>query len=290
MLQAQTQSAGIKYFVKKSGGNEIMDKKIVFCGCGNMGEGILKCVLNKNVVKPENVTISETISDRCKYLNETYHVAAVTDAACAIETCNMVVIAVVPKVVSTITSVIRNLISTDTIVLSVAAGVTLSALEEQLGNDKKIIRVMPNTLGESGNGFSAVCVNDNVSAADKDSAVEFLGALGQTMFLQENMFSAFTAFSCSGPMWFYKMAEEMINAGVYAGFSRNDAREIVIKNMLGAATVLDMTGLHPALKVDAMCSPGGVTIEGFKALNEGGFGPAIMDSVAKAVDKAGRVG
>lgn len=290
MLQARAESAGIKYFVKKSGGNVIMDKKIVFCGCGNMGEGILKCVLSKKIVKPENITVSETISDRCKYLSEKYHVAAVTDAACAIEACDMVVIAVVPKVVPAITSVIRNLINTNTIVLSVAAGVTLSALEEQLGKDKKIVRVMPNTLGESGNGFSAICANDNVSAADKEGAVEFLGALGQTMFLQESMFSAFTAFSCSGPMWFYKMAEEMINAGVYAGFSRKEARDIVIKNMLGTAAVLDVTGVHPTLKVDAMCSPGGVTIEGFKALNEGGFGPAIMDSVAKAVDKAGRVG
>ena len=94
------------------------------------------------------------------------------------------------------------------------------------------------------------------------------------------------AFSCSGPMRIYELADALIDAGVYVGFSRSDAKNIVIKNILGAGMVLDMTGEAPKEKLNEMCSPGGVTIEGFKALHDDGFPSAVMTSVKKAVDKA----
>ena len=109
------------------------------------------------------------------------------------------------------------------------------------------------------------------------------------MYLAENMFNEFTAYSCSGPMWIYQMADALIDAGVYSGFSRKDSTQIVIKNLLGVAMVLDETGDAPKERVSEMCSPGGVTIEGYKSLIDEGFAKAVMTSVKKAVDKANSI-
>ena len=168
-------------------------------------------------------------------------------------------------------------------------GRAFGMLEEQLGADKKILRVMPNTLIQSGNGYSAACINPNVNDDDKVIITTVLNALGQTMYVTENMFETFTAFCCTGPIWFYKTVEALIDAGVYAGFSRAESRAMVIKNMLGVAQVLDATGAHPALKVDDMTSPAGVTIEALQVLHQERFTGALMTSVDAAVKKANSI-
>lgn len=266
-----------------------MSKKIVFCGGGNMAEGIIKSLIKRDVVKCEDITVSELDPSRCAYLKETHRVNALTDAGEAMKTADMVVIAVLPKIVPVVTKTLKDVVNADTIVLSIAAGVTIASLEEMLGADKKIVRVMPNTLGQSGNGHSAVCLNDNVNETEKAFVTQVLSALGQPMYLPENMFNEFTAYSCSGPMWLYQMADVLIDAGVYAGFSRSDARNIVIKNMLGVAMILDESGDEPKARVSEMCSPGGVTIEGYKSLVDKGFASAVMTSVDKAVKKANAI-
>lgn len=250
-----------------------------------MAEGIIRGLINKGT-SAEHITVSELRAERCEYLKKTYGVVAVTDAATAIGEADIVVIAVLPIHVASVTKTVKGLISADTLVVSIAAGVKLEALEEQLGADKKIARVMPNTLGQTGHGYSAVCLNANVNQEEKEIVTNVVEALGQAMLIQEDMFNTFTAFSCSGPMWLYKMAEALINAGVYEGFSRDDARSMVLENMIGVGQLLQMTGDSPANRVGEMCSPGGVTIEGFKSLQEEGFDAAVMTSVNKAVNKA----
>lgn len=266
-----------------------MNKKIVFCGGGNMAEGVIRSLLNKQVAAPSDVTVSEINPTRCEYLKETYQVAAVSDATQAMAEADVVVIAVLPKIVPVVTKVLKDVIKQDAIVLSIAAGVRVAALEEQVGADKKVVRVMPNTLNQSGNGFSAVSVNDKVTEEDKEYVTKFLDALGQTMYISEDMFGAFTAFSCSGPMWIYQMADALVDAGVYVGFSRKDASEMVLRNLMGVAYVLKESGDAPKERVNEMCSPGGVTIEGYKSLQEEGFTNAVMTSVKRAVDKANSI-
>lgn len=263
-----------------------MDKKLVFCGGGNMAESMIRSLLRNQVCKAGDITVSELNPERCEYLKDTYRIAAAADVQTAMQTADLIIIAVLPKIVPIAAEIIKNTAEKDTIVMSIAAGVETAFLEKALGKERKIVRVMPNTLSQSGNGYSAACFNDNVGEEDKNFVTKILDTLGQTMYLPEAMFPEFTAYSCSGPMWLYQMAETLIDAGVYAGFSRRDAKRIVIKNMLGAAMVLDESGDEPKSRVNEMCSPGGVTIEGYKSLLEEGFAGAIMTSVDKAVKKA----
>lgn len=266
-----------------------MSKKIVFCGGGNMAEGVIRSVLQREVAAAGDITVSELNPQRCDYLKETYGVEALVDASAAMKSADLIVIAVLPKIVPVVLKSLVGVIKDDAMVLSIAAGVKIAAIEEVLGAERKVIRVMPNTLGQSGNGHSAVCLNGNIGEEDKEYALRFLGALGQTIILPESMFGEFTAYSCSGPMWLYQMADVLIDAGVYAGFSRSDARRMVIKNMLGVAMILDETGDEPKERVCEMCSPGGVTIEGYKSLVDEGFASAVMTSVDKAVKKANSI-
>ena len=170
--------------------------------------------------------------------------------------------------------------------LGTSIALCIETIAAAAGADKKIARVMPNTLSLSGNGYSAVCFTESCSEDDAQMVDEMLNALGQVMHIDENMFDTFTGFSCTGPLWIYKMIEATTDAGVYSGFARSDARDIVIRNMIGAATVLSMAGDHPAMKVDQMTSPEGTTIEVLKVLQQEGFANAIMTSVDTCVSKA----
>ena len=266
-----------------------MSKKILFCGGGNMAEGVMRSLIAKGTVKNGDITVSELNPARCEYLKKTYHVEALIDASEAMKDADMIVVAVLPKIVPIVASSLAGVIKEDAVVLSIAAGVKIAFYEDVLGKDRKVVRVMPNTLGQSGNGHSAVCFNGNLNEEEKEYALRFMGALGLTIVLPENMFGEFTAYSCSGPMWLYEMADVLIDAGVYAGFSRSDARRMVIKNMLGVAMILDETGDDPKSRVSEMCSPGGVTIEGYKSLVDKGFASAVMTSVDEAVKKANSI-
>lgn len=262
-----------------------MNKKIVFCGGGNMAEGIMRGLIQNGVSLPKDITVNELVPSRCEYLSDTYGVTAVTDATAAIKEADMIVIAVNPPQVPAVAKMLEPLASKAAIITSIAAGVTIASVEAHVGSDRKVVRVMPNTLNQSGDGYSAVSFNKNCTEEDQALVDEALTALGQVMHIKENMFNTFTAFSNVGPMWLYKMVEALIDAGVYIGFSRTDARNIAIKNMAGVAGVLEITGEHPAVKVDQMTSPGGTTIEGLKVLQEEGFSTAVMKSVIASFNK-----
>lgn len=262
-----------------------MSKKIVFCGGGNMAEGIIRGLLDNKAVTSENVTVNDLSLERCKYLTKTYGITAATDTPDAIKEANMIIIAVLPQHVPSVTATLKPLINDNTIIMSIAAGITIESLESQLGSNKRIARVIPNTLIQSGNGYSGVCLNKNCNDKDKLCVEEILNALGQIMYVKENMFDLFQILGNVGPLWSYKLVEALTDAGVYVGLNRKDARNLAIKNMAGTAGVLDITGEHPAVKVDNMASPGGVTIEALKVLQEEGFYTAIMNSVIAAVKK-----
>ena len=263
-----------------------MNSKIAFCGGGAMAEGILGGLLGRRAAEPGNITVADLQEGRRSYLRETYQVCAVERPEEAAEGAGMVVIAVNPAQVPGVAGAIRPVLRREALVLSIACGVTLGALEGWLGPGRKILRVMPNTLIQSGSGFSGVCANGGVGEEDRVLVEEALSALGQILYVPEGMFETFTAFSCAGPLWFYKTAEALIDAGVHAGFSRAESRNMVIKNMLGTAQVLEATGAHPARQADDMTSPGGVTIEALQVLHQQGFAGALMTSVDAAVRKA----
>ena len=265
-----------------------MDKKVVFCGGGNMAEGIIRGML-KNGIDKEQIVVNELRPERCAELTEKYGIVAVTDAKKAFDNVDIAVIAVLPKHVESVASDIGRLVGKDVVFLSIAAGVSLEVLEKCLGVERKIARVMPNTIGLTGHGYSGICLNPMINEGEKADITEIVNSIGKTMFLDESMFNQFTVLGPTGPLWVYKMIDAMVNAGVYQGFSRAEAENLVIENMLGATMLLQMTGEDASQRVVEMCSPGGVTVEGYRYLNKGGFDEIIMASIDVAVKKVYRL-
>ena len=132
------------------------------------------------------------------------------------------------------------------------------------------MRIVPNTLSQSGNGYSLAHSNENLSEDDKAFVDQLLQGLGKVLYMEESKFDSFQGYGCTGPLWVYKFIEAMIDAGIYVGFTRAEARELILENMLGVVKVLQETGASPTAKIEELTSPGGVTIEALRALQENG--------------------
>ena len=264
-----------------------MDKKILFLGGGQMAEGIIAGILDKKVFAPQDVTVHDVVEERLLYLKKTYGIIPAEDVMNTIRQTDIIFLAIRPQDIANACQGMEDALEKNNtaLIISIVAGTTLSTLGTYTGYDKKIVRVMPNTLIKSNNGFSAACINEHIDGQDKDMITEILKTLGQVMFLDETMFDLFTAYSCVGPMYIYMLMHALIEAGVRTGFSREDAYAITIKNTLGAAQMLEKSGEHPLQKIDTMTSPGGITIEALASLEEAGFVGMIMKSVKASVDK-----
>ena len=248
-----------------------MDKKILFLGGGNMAEGIIGGLLKHKVFEPGNITVYDVIPARLEYLKNTYGLQTTDKGIAAAADQDVVFLA-------------------DTIVMSIISSTDIAKLESCAGTGAKIARIMPNTLIKTGNGYSAAAVNGNVDEEDKKTISAVLDALGQTMYIREEMFDRFTAYSCAGPMFLYMMAHALIEAGIHCGFSKKESYDIVIRNMIGTGENLDLTGSHPLQLVDTMTSPAGVTIESLKVLEEEAFTGIVMKAMEAGVQRAEDMG
>lgn len=264
-----------------------MGRKILFLGGGQMAEGIVGGILANNVFSPREVFISDIVQARLTHLQNTYGIVPVRELAREAADADIIFLAVRPQDASSACKGLSAALGSksDAVILSIVAGVDLKTLASYVGEDKKIVRMMPNTLIKAQNGFSAACLNENITEEDKAFIQKILEALGQAMFLNESMYDLFTAYSCVGPMYIYVLMHALIEAGVRTGFSRADAYAITIKNTMGAAQMLELAGGHPLQRVDTMTSPGGVTIDALASLEESGFVGAVLKSVKASVDK-----
>lgn len=264
----------------------MLNKKIIFVGGGNMAEGIIRGIINTNTMKPEQITVSEIIPQRRDYLKETYNIAVVASPMQVIKDADIIFLAVRPQNAEESVKEICSDLKPNQILISICAGIDLSRLNLWTDGHDKIARVMPNVLIEARHGYSGVCVAENISEDDKSIITELLSAIGQTMFIPENLFNEFTAYSCAGPAYIMYFLAAVVDAGVEAGFSRKDALAMAIENLIGAGIMVEKTKKHPYQITDTMTSPAGVTIEGCHVLSKSGFHGIVMDAIRAAVKRS----
>ncbi|SMC27616.1 pyrroline-5-carboxylate reductase [Clostridium acidisoli DSM 12555] len=263
----------------------MLNNKISFIGGGNMAEGIIRGLISTSVLSSDNIKVYDILEERLEYLYNTYKVHYSTTAADAAKNADVLFIAVRPQDIFKVTESLKDSISENTTIISICAGIKLEKLKELFGANHKLVRVMPNTMIDVQHGYSAVSTNDKVSKEDKAIVQTILSSLGQTMFLQENMFNAFTAYSCAGPAYVMYFIAGLIDAGVQSGFSRKDATSIALENIIASALTIKETGKHPYQITDSMTSPAGITIDGLHYLSEAGFHGIVMSSVKSALNR-----
>ncbi len=264
----------------------MLNKKITFVGGGNMAEGIIRGIINTNTMNPEQITVSEIIPQRREYLKEAYNITVSGNQVETSKSADIIFLAVRPQDAEESLRKISSALNSNQILISICAGIDLERLNLWTNGHRKIAKVMPNVLIEARHGYSGVCISENISDDDQSIITELFNAIGQTMFIPENLFNEFTAYSCAGPAYVMYFLSALIDAGVEAGFSRNNSTSIAIENLIGSGLMIEKTRKHPNQITDTMTSPAGVTIEGCHVLSKSGFHGIVMDAINAAVKRA----
>lgn len=262
-------------------------KKIGLIGAGNMGSAILRGMLAAGYVKVADVAICDVSRRKLEDLSsEIPGLTCVKDAIDLADMCSMIILAVKPHYLGGVIDDIRDAL-TGKAVISIAAGWTVAMLSEALeGTGATYLRVMPNTPAMVGEGMTALCDDSTFSKEDFAYARGIFDACGRTVILPENLFDGVIAISGSSPAYVFMLIEAMADAGVKEGLPRAIAYEMAAQAVLGSALMVLQSGTHPASLKDAVCSPGGTTIEAVEELERKGFRAAIMDAMGVCAEKS----
>ena len=267
----------------------MINKKILFVGAGNMGEGILKGVITKKIAKVDTITAFDVNEKRTTYIRETYEVNISKDLASGVSKAEIVIIAVKPQDIVHVLEVI-NENNKECLVVSIAAGIKIDFIENIIGQDRRVVRVMPNPMCESGYGVTAICWNDKVEEDENKQVQDIFSSIGKVALLKERLFNAFTGFSGSGSAYVLEFIEAMTEAGVLVGLTAEDSCEFAVQNIMAASKTVMDSKKHPALLKQKVSSPAGTTIAGLRVLYKNGFKGIVMDCVKSAVDRSEELG
>ena len=267
--------------------------KIAVIGGGKIGEALIGGLLSGDY-DPTDIVVANRRPERSDELKERYGVTAVDDDATAVENTDIAFLCVKPYdtlgVVESIADVVDHN-DTDTILVSMAAGITLSSLEGIASAGTAIVRVMPNTPMLVGKGVNVIARGRFVSDEQLATVSELLGLLGYTAEVKESQMDAATAVSGSGPAYFFLVLEAMTDAGVNLGLPRELAKELASQTALGASTMATQEGADPVQLRANVSSPGGTTSAATRALDENGLRTAFyraMEACAKKSEELGK--
>ncbi|GAB3853907.1 pyrroline-5-carboxylate reductase [Nocardioides maradonensis] len=261
--------------------------QIAVIGAGMMGEALLAGLLRAG--RPaDSVLVGEKRPERAAELTERYAVRVVDNLGAA--AADTVLLVVKPQDVPAVLAEIGPSLRPGQLVVSLAAGVTIAAIEALVPAGVAVIRVMPNTPALVGQGMAALSPGTHCTDAQLAEATELLSAAGRTVVVPEKQQDAVTAVSGSGPAYVFLVAEAMIEAGVHLGLPRATAHELAVQTLLGAATMLSESGDHPAILRENVTSPAGTTAAALGRLEAHGLRAAFLDALRAAHDRSVELG
>jgi len=256
--------------------------KISFIGTGTMASAMIKCITEKGIYKPDNIMGSAPRKKRIEEIKERFNVNMTNDNREAAQFGDIVVLSIKPQVFPKVASEIKDSLKENQIVLSIMAGVDIKSLQTELLH-KKVVRVMPNTPAQIGEGMSVWTTTKEVSPREKEKIKEILASMGKELFVEdEGYIDMATALSATGPAYVFLFLEAMISAGVHLGFSRRVSKELVYQTALGSVLFAINSSKHTAELRDMVTSPGGTTAEALYELEKGGMRTVIEKAIYAA--------
>ena len=253
--------------------------KIGIIGAGNMARAIVIGLISDKT-RPDSIMVSDPNEKKLAELNR-YGIKKGSNEQ-TVKFADVLVLAVKPNVYS---EVLPTIDTAKKLIVSIAAGISLEYVRSFLGDEARIVRVMPNTQALAGAGMTAIC-SDGVSEADLETVKGIFSSLGKVLITTEKDIDAVCGVSGSGPAYVFTMIEAMADGGVACGLTKSDAILLAAQTVFGSAKLLMETGMHPAELRDMVCSPGGTTIDAVKALEQDGFRAALIDAVEAACEKS----
>jgi len=272
-----------------------MKIKLGLIGGGVMGEAILSRLISSQKYTGKQILVSEPQAERRDFLTKTYDVQVTKDNLKAAQATEAVILAIKPQVFPTLVQELRTGLlqyspaNAYPVLLSILAGVSLNKLTAAFPHHP-VIRAMPNTPATVGAGITALAPNHNVLPQHLAMAKDIFQMVGEVVELPESLIDAVTGLSGSGPAYVALLLEALSDGGVAAGLPRAIASQLALQTVLGTATLLQETKIHPAELKDRVTSPGGTTIAGVTELERGGFRAAIINAVLAASARSQELG
>ncbi len=262
-------------------------RRIGFIGAGNMASALARGLLASRRWRPREVWASDADRRQLRRWKRLYGVEAAADNASLVRGSVVVVLAVKPQVMHAVLAEIRPAVSGRQLFVSVAAGVTTARLEGGLGPVARVVRAMPNTPALVGAGMTVVVRGKRATLADERLAATLFDGVGDVLHVRdESLMDAVTGLSGSGPAFVYRFAQALIAGAVEEGLSVAHARRLAYQTMRGAALMLQETRRSPEELCAMVTSPGGTTLAGLRALDEGGFAPTVAAAVVAATRRS----
>ncbi|MFT4570444.1 MAG: pyrroline-5-carboxylate reductase [Hyphomicrobiaceae bacterium] len=262
------------------------DYEIGFIGGGNMAEAMIRGLVGAGN-GPGSIAVAEPVATRRAYLRKVYRIAVLADGAALAASARIVVLAVKPQILPEVLQSIAEVVTNKNLILSIAAGVRLGRMEKALGEGIRVVRCMPNTPCLVGRGAAVLCRGKYAKARDISRARGILSPVAAVYVTdKESTLDPVTGLSGSGPAYVYRFAEALVRGGRKAGLNEELARRLTYQTLLGAAEMLIQTGQTPEDLRKAVSSPGGTTVAGLAALEEGGFVDTVVDAVVKATKRS----
>ena len=264
--------------------------KITFIGGGVMGEAMLSAILDKGLSTPQTISVSDIDEARRQELEQKYRVVVMSDNRLAVTKGDVVVLTIKPQNLAEVMAELNGQLKSSQLVLSIIAGARINTLCLGL-NHSRVVRAMPNTPAQIGEGISVWTATAEVTEPQKEWAGSILGAMGKKIYVDDEKYiDMATAVSGSGPAYFFLMVESLVDAAVHIGLPRDMAQELVLQTMLGSGHFIQKSGKLPAELRRMVTSPGGTTAEALLQFEKGGFKDLVLQAVTAAYNKAKGLG
>ncbi len=263
--------------------------KLGVIGLGNMATAMIGGIIKSGLFAPADITGADAYAPQREKAEKSFGIGTCADNAEAAGGRDYVIIAVKPQIYDDVLPEVAKAHKTDAVIISIAPGKTLSYLEGILGNDTKIVRLMPNTPALVGEGCTGACRNKNVSDDEFAFVMKILSGFGKAYEVKESQMDAVVAVSGSSPAYVFMLIDAMADGAVAEGLDRATAIKMAAQAVLGSAKMVLETGRHPAELKDMVCSPAGTTIDAVAVLEESGFRGAVIDAMGACAEKSRKI-
>lgn len=261
--------------------------RIGFIGTGVMANAMMGGIISAGVCKPKDIIGADPTEFGRIKTREQNGVEVTDNNLDVLEKCDYIFLTIKPQYYASVIEGIKDHVKDNQVFISIGAGVTLDYLDKAFGGNKvKVIRVMPNTPAQVGEGMSAACPNQFVSEEEMKNALSILSAFGKAEVVPENLFDVVTGISGSGPAYVFLFIEALADAAVVGGMPRRQAYEFAAQTVYGAAKMVMETGKHPGELKDMVCSPAGTTIAAVRTLEASNFRSAVLEGANAATEKS----
>ncbi|WP_330375398.1 pyrroline-5-carboxylate reductase [Inediibacterium massiliense] len=261
-------------------------KTIGFIGAGNMGQAMMGGILKSNIVKKEEIMVSDQNENNICKIEKTFQVKTTKDNKEVAKFADILILSVKPNIYPIVIEEIKDIVKKEVIIITIAAGKAIEGTQKLFERKLKVVRTMPNTPALVGEGMTSVAFNEVLTEEEKKRVIQILESFGKVEIVSEKLMDVVTSISGSSPAYVFMFIEAMADAAVLDGMPRDQAYRMAAQAVLGSAKMVLDTKKHPGELKDMVCSPGGTTIEAVAALEKRGFRFSVIEAMQKCTKKS----